>query len=711
MSKHTIQSSLTFDEYKNIASTNFSILSHYPNNSAYFDYTRADSARKAFQLYKEGRMVPKALTKGYLGCAISPTNISDVSQKDFDVLHTLYGDSLARLRLIDDNFLQHIQQTPLASVLNTGGACAIESTDTKILNTFRNKKRSDLIIPYIANLAKATPTWSQITGALVAMRGVNVMYDETYPWHLRFTQYGIEGAETFVKKIYDGIYAAVVRYARLQNPESNVIRVPFTDLNLENDGSLRKMYEKYKKNIRLLGLDKNNKSVYTYNADLNKKMWVEYTYRGLNILEKVKDTLQKKYPAEYIANKIGNAVMHIRSKQIDHLTMERQDSWLNEIVLNGNGPKNLVKQRKVAHLLKMYNKVHVLALSMWFKDYYSSLPVGFAGMLDFVYEGSMVHEYPRRIMLEDVLRNKAPVQMLTKSVFRPNASNIDEVIRYLQKYTYTPKITVSKDTLSTIDQLINREKKLLHKVNNLKYLLFDFELYNRLWMRYREYLNGKNQSVKLVTINTFYYENINRLKLFQHLFERYRQDYSLFKLEEHKNDAWIENAESTLRSFLSKISIKNENQVNVEFSIEMNTEDVAFGNKLYELIRKEFVVDRSYLNTLKKDLRNVRNSINSIVKKIEIDVPQLELLSNEEPVPILPLADNYFVSFMQQFLFVSSVRTAYIKLSTIEQSDMHIKEKEENITRICFSIYPIISKMLTYVFKGGAYPHKERSSP
>lgn len=711
MIKKKIDDSLTFREYKKLACATLSLLSHYPNSSAYFDYSRADLASKAYQWYKQGEIVPKLLTKGYLGCAILPVNISDLSKKQFDALHTLYGDSLVKLRFIDDNFLRHIKNSAdLESVLNTGGACAIESTDTKILNTFKNKKRTDLVVPYIEHFAEITPTWSQITGAFVPVRGLNIMYDETYPWYLRFAQYGIDNAEVFVKKIYDGIYTAVVRYSRLQNPENIVIRIPFTDLDLENDGSLRELYELYKSNIRALGLDKNTKSVYSYNAQLNKKMWVEYTYRGVNILEKLKKIVREKYSQESSQYHTQKATMHIRSKQIDHLTMERQDAWLNDIVLNGKQAINKKNQRKIAHLLQMYNKVHVLGLSMWFKDNYRTLPVGFAGMLDFAYEGNIVHEYPRRTMLEDVLEGKRLVQSLTDSIFRPNASNIDKVILHLKKYTCAPNLTIPKDTLSTIDELVNREKKLLRKVGNLNLLLVDFELYNRLWMRYQEHSYEKNKQLKQITINTFFFKNMKNTELFQYLIQRYKQDYSLFPLVKNKDDIWRKNAELSLLSFLSRISIIKTHQSKVEFSMKFTPEDIIFGKKLYELISKEFVVDKSYLDKLEGELAHVRDHINSIVKKVEIDVLQLEQLSSQEAVNILPLADNYFVSFVQQFLFVPRVRTAYVALSAIEQEKGSAKEKGERITHICQEVFPIIEKMLLYVFKGGTYPYKERYS-
>ena len=711
MIKKKLIGNLTFGEYKKLVSATLSLLSHYPNSSANFDYSRADLASKAYRYYKQSKAVPKFLTKSYLGCAILPVNISDLSQKQFDVLYMLYGDSLARLRFVDDNFLNHIKNgADLESILNTGGACAIESADTKTLNTFKNKKRSDLIVPYIEHFAKVTPTWSQITGALVPMHGLNIMYDETFPSYFRFEQYGIDNAEVFVKNIYDGIYSAVVRYSQLQNLENTVIRIPFTDLNLENDGSLRELYELYKNNIRALSLNKNTKSVYSYDVQLNKKMWVEYTYRGVKILGKLQKIIQKKYSKESNQYHTQKATIHIRSKQIDHLTMERQDAWLNEIVLNGKQAINKKNQRKIAHLLQMYNKVHVLGLSMWFKDNYRTLPVGFAGMLDFVYEGNMVHEYPRKTMLEDVLQGKQSVQSLTNSIFRPNASNIDRVIHHLKKYTFAPNLTIPKDTLNTIDKLVNREKKLLRKVENINLLLIDFELYNRLWMRYREHSNENTRQLKLITINTFFFKNIKNTELFRYLTQRYKQDYSLFPLVKNKDHVWRKNAELSLRIFLSRISIKKIYQGKVKFSMKFTSEDVIFGKKLYELISKEFVVDKNYLDKLESELVHVRNKINSIVKEVEIDVLQLEKLSSQEAVHILPLADNYFVSFVQQFLFVPRIRTAYIALCATEQEKSGAKEKEEKITQICQEVFPIIEKMLLYVFKGGTYPHEERYS-
>lgn len=62
------------------------------------------------------------------------------------------------------------------------------------------------------------PTWTQVTGSLIPRHGLNIMYDETFPWYLRFEEYGIHDAESVTQRIYDGIFPVVhdsIRYIML----------------------------------------------------------------------------------------------------------------------------------------------------------------------------------------------------------------------------------------------------------------------------------------------------------------------------------------------------------------------------------------------------------------------------------------------------------------------------------------------------------------
>jgi hypothetical protein len=78
-------------------------------------------------------------------------------------------------------------------------------------------------------------------------------------------------------------------------------------------------------------------------------------------------------------------------------------------------------------------------------------------------------------------------------------------------------------------------------------------------------------------------------------------------------------------------------------------------------------------------------------------------------VNILPLGANLFVSYMQQLLFIPSIRLAYLNLIKIEKRmDLEKEQKEMKVVAVVNRIFPVVEKCIRYIMTGGEYPFKER---
>jgi len=112
-------------------------------------------------------------------------------------------------------------------------------------------------------------------------------------------------------------------------------------------------------------------------------------------------------------------------------------------------------------------------------------------------------------------------------------------------------------------------------------------------------------------------------------------------------------------------------------------------------------------------LTKEKNSADKTAQELVTTVSDNIIYSNTDELAtytnILPLSENYFVTYMQQLLFIKSVRDAYIDMEKIESSKKILKnEKEEKIVEIIQKIFPVIEDCIRFIMLGGDYPWDSR---
>jgi hypothetical protein len=159
------------------------ILKDKPRSHAAFDFNRIKDARQAYLTWKNNGKVTPSQVKSFINQAILPVHGLEFTQSEFDHLKQIYGDSVVQVAMIDGNlqkwFSEHKENE---QILGTGGACALESIDTRHIEYLRrNNVSPEKITEYVHGIMSHFPTWTQITGALIPINGVSVMYDKTFP--------------------------------------------------------------------------------------------------------------------------------------------------------------------------------------------------------------------------------------------------------------------------------------------------------------------------------------------------------------------------------------------------------------------------------------------------------------------------------------------------------------------------------------------------
>lgn len=198
------------------------ILSYRPQSKAFFDFNRVYGARKIAELRAAGKPVAEEHSKEYFTKALNPLPVKDIPDNLFARMSSEYGDGVYKIGIIDQNLKRWLDTAaPEEHILATGGACAMESVDVRNIRTLRAQPNGDeLAKEYVKRAYAVFPSWTHITGAIAPTKGVNVLYDETFPWHLKIAEYGLEKAESRTEAVYKKFHAAVERYVNLANQEA-----------------------------------------------------------------------------------------------------------------------------------------------------------------------------------------------------------------------------------------------------------------------------------------------------------------------------------------------------------------------------------------------------------------------------------------------------------------------------------------------------------
>ena len=695
-------SQLTYEEYIKVHKATEKVLAHRKNSHAYHDYMRAKGAAKAYRDYTLKKSSEIEDIKDYFTIAVNPSHWSSLSTSQFNNLQKIYGDVALKVELVDNNFSKMLSSQVLNNnVLSTGGACALESIDTKIIMMLLGDgAHKDSPKFYIEKMLSRFPTWTQITGSIIPKNGLNIFYDESFPWHLRLSEYGLTNPESKTQKTYDGIFNAVKRYIKLINPNNILVRVPFVDLNLKNNGFLSDWFKSTKLHLNNIESEYSLKNI-AINPNNHLKSWVKYTYFGPKIIEITKKYLLDNYPiisAKYHVNEVS---IHIRNKQIDHLDTERLNGWMHSIALKGKAERIVSLRKK-----QLLTKYHRLELSQyrWLLENIDDLPLGFTGFLDLAYNGFFLHE--------DTINSKELIKKMVKDGFnndffdsplRLHSRNVESVIDLLSRFKNPNTVSFATNTLSELTRLKEKHKSICKKIKVLNSFIQSFTKAIKIFTDIT--ISGSC----LLDINEGFNKGV-LTEVKRNLLKRVSYDTQYYLKSEKYRDLFINKVD-----FHKKIKIIINNLVFLEqgkgkiVTNSINERD----NELIQLILislpKIIKQSDADLKILKQQKNFLESTISILYRDVSQNITKQQSDILTPYVEILPLNRNLFVSYMQQLLFIPIIRTSYIAMVEIaENADLNNCEKETQIINYINKLFPIIEDCIKYIMNGGDYPWQSR---
>ncbi len=679
----------SYETYLEIQRGIGSVLSSYPKSHAYFDYFRAVKAREGYNKWLKGRPLTKEEIKSYFTVSINPMRGEELTKKQYDRLLQVYGSSAVKISMIDTNLKKWLESSNESQrVLSTGGACALESIDTKRIIELSAKDKN-FAKKYIEDMSQRFPTWTQITGALIPSR-VSIFYDETFPWHLKIAEYGISNSELKTQRVYDRIFFTLQRFAKLHNPQNIVLRLPFITLNLDDEGRLEEWAKQYKKYTKAIEEDL-HASHESFDSNLNYKAWIQYTYMGPKILEIALEKLKKEYPKLYKMNNLDSYSIHVRGKQLDHFDIERLNLWIHNILLSDNAMTVQIKK-----LLKNPLMREVSAMFMWARDNMSHInTIGSAGFLDFNYKGKLVHE-DRLFTFKEIQKEniKTVFEKLTDSPLRLHSRNLPEVLELLARFKNPHSVSFSKDTILELSNLNTKLELKERKIETIKL----FISYSDFFINLLEQL----LSIQSVSLSK---SPIEIKQMLEFLIKRYGSDINLISLIKKEG---VRKSEKILELKLKlKKLIKIVQNDSTKITITLNDMDLGMG--FYAELKHNLQRDKRIYKEYTHEVKIFTTKIKMITETISKNIVKYESDFLTSYVNILPLADNLVASYMQQLLFIPSIQNAYLDMIAVENSKEFSKEdKEQKIVEIINKIYYVIEACLLYIFKNTAYPWEAR---
>ncbi|MDA1317161.1 MAG: hypothetical protein O3B87_04010 [bacterium] len=670
---------IPYEEYIEVQDATKKVLSYSKNTHAYRDFTRAKKARAAFRNWEKNREPSKSEQDSYIAKAILPVAGYELTNKEFNSLYDTYSGAVFKVGLIDHNF-QKVLNTSRASemTLSVGGACILESVDMKLISFLQQSGLEHVQKKYVEEMFFRIPTWTQIVGTLIPAKGLSVMYDETFPWYLRIKDLGLSDAHAWTQRKYDQIHSGVQRYAKLIDPNNIVVKIPFSQLALDKNNHLNDWI----KDIQPL-LKDNQKKYGLPSVDIDSntfyKGWVEYTYMGPRMLLIVKELIKQKSPQLYKDFALDKKQIHIRGKQIDHLDAERHNAWMRHVIL-GNKEKPMDQMK----LLTSSHGQLGVALYMWMRDNYKkNSSIGFAGFLDMNFKGDLSHENYGTPWgeIKRLLKDKH-IKEICNSPLRLHTGNVDSFMDFLSRFKSPHAVSFSKEVLISIIESKNIIKKLTKKLKVLNAFIKSF-------CAFIEVL----EVIEVNNITTSSYLHTQKdLKIME--------AYISMRLK----GSYLNNKKNPL-DMVSFKALKRKIQIIPDENLSKQSSLIG----LKQMVKKYLKHDIDKKEQLTKRLVNQKASTKPMVNALyaNIDKHQSDYLTPY--VTILPLIDNMFFSYLQQFLFIPSVRKAYLEMVNIQENPSLIKnQKEELISASISNIFPVIEDGIRYIMCNTEYPWKTR---
>lgn len=696
--------SIPFKEFLSTIQATQSIISAHVDSKAYFDLHRVATSRDLYAAYKKDQTVGDLDARAYLTKALNPTLGAELTRQEYTRLHDLYGDSVIKIYLIDQNLKKWLSHgSSRENILAAGGACALESFQVKLIRYFQQNK-SHLVVPYIQKIFASTPTWTQITGAIIPTNGLSILYDETFPWHLRIAQYGLKDAEVHTQQVYEKLFSSVSRYVKLQNQDNTLIKIPFTSLNLREGKYLLEWYNMWKK--YLIEVEKKLElPPIQFDAEDLKRIWVDYTYEGPQILSLSREYIKTTHPEIYQKYNLDAHSIHVRGKQIDHLSLERSNNWLLQILMTDN----IKNQEELVRPLNLPANRYKYAVSAWIRDNMQNYPaIGMAGMLDFTYEGNVMHETPLQSSQEmNKYKDEELFEEMFSSPLRLHSQNVDQVCDFLSRFGNAN--TFPREKMISLYKLKNKLSKTKRKIDVMQKHLVTVELFRRVLDDLIKNYPNKQSNVELSEREWSQLQSIENIQLaFIECVRRFTKDKVLNKIlqEEYKLALPVH---ETFKRLIQQMEIIEENSIK-RLQVTFYKKITQFEDRILILMNRNLQTGMEELNRSETDYTTYSSQMSAILEEVSHELVHKLGEKYINHIRILPLADNLFVSYMQQLLFIPTIRKAYIEVSQIEQNTrLTIVEKEELIVQSIRQISPVLLRCLRYVMSDkDAYPWSER---
>ncbi len=681
----------SFAEFQAVQRATLAVVRQRPESQAHFDMTRARPARSALRSFFARGGASKYEANAYLADAVGPQSGYEFDEATYNRLTRFYGPSAMRIAVIDRNISQFIARSNGADrILGAGGLCAQETADTRIKNQLAKRKNGkELVRTYSEHILAQSPTWTQVTGAVIPTNGATILYDETFPWYLKIQEEGVENAKEKTQQSYDRAVAAAARYAYLVNPFTSVVRVPFEDLDLAERGYLKDWFEVYKPYAE--GLAKRfDVDPPFFQTDNFTKAWVLATYHHPQILDIVKGVIYEREPQLFRDLALDQYTLYARGKQIDHLTIERENQYIVSLVLNAP-----IDEARVEQVLTKQSNLQMAAIVKWILNRGLEYPVGLAGFLDFNWRGDIMHETPiidpdRVKLSDDVLLHE-----LLTSPLRMQGKNLNEAIDFLRRFTdINLSNGVDEETAQEVLLIMAQYDQLEKKVSRMQIRTEGLSILLQMLGGEREFFATKISSTQDLK------ETLNSL-----LQKYFKQRDS----KKNNNTEVIKQLEVAMQQLEFGLTMP-ENAEGILFQLQSDT-DLSFARAFLqrgiEIDLERVMTD---LEAMRYDFELATQQRSSISEAVALSIAKHTADPLSKHVVQVPLIDNLFFSYVQQLNFIPMIRRAYLQMVSIEQDLwMPHDEKCARVAEISKEIFPYVEEAIRYCMEEGReYPYEMR---
>ena len=645
-------------------------------------FNAAKFARFAFDMRSSGEVVTDpTYIESYFSDVPRPFFLTELNKDKLVKIINMYGHDVIRANIISANLVE-TDHLPLI----TGGACILETWSTRLLNKPILKNNPGLRREVLLFLLQNAPYYSQVTGTMIpgSKEGISVMYDETFPWYLTICELGktpditekewnLGVAEEICREFYDEIYSVTQRRSAIVSGDGlQILRLPFADLRLEEEGHLKAWFSEYNASLppEFKGFLPKN-----YNSNWFLGSHVRYTYVGPQILDIVKKRISD------IGIDLNKFDIHVRTKQEDHLYEGKR---INRMLLQGI-------QSEDKGFLEKYANICNLAIYFWHMQNWNRNKNGFIGFTDLSFKGNIVHD---TINLgsgdNNDPKNEEEIWDLLNSPLRLHKCNVEEHFEHLDKYI---------DREYIYEEIAFQIMELEKKINKHKKRLESIYLHAKQRGLIRDILNSlgckkDNEFTKTATIN---------YSIVEDLFGKEKG------VDELKCQLNLLGKRYGYRSKVAEVSCSSElfKKLESELTVDLDGEIIRIclqsGDKysnLLQVLANELnndVIGYDHKACKEKAiLTKLQDEDEQSIKQVR-DVPFHYIdLSITKP-NLFPLRDNMVFCHAIQLSFDPSISCFIIDAQKIEASNQTTEEKRRQLIRVMQPILPIIKRYLRLI--------------